>query len=104
MYGDRMRTEVKRLGRGQKKACKSEDPQANNHMRKSSCRGRSRTSTRQLAIMQIPVVNPGRPAEASRLYITFILLSPPPRREGMSAKNFITPQYKAEYRLIVICY
>lgn len=54
------------------------------------CRGRIRTSTGRLAIMQSPVVNPGLSEE--RLYTTFIPLSQPSRREGMSAKNFITPQ------------
>jgi hypothetical protein len=37
------------------------------------------------------VVNPGRPD--GRLYAAFIPLSSPSRREGMSAENFITPQY-----------
>ena len=67
------------------------------------CRGRSRTSTGQLAVVQRLVVNPGRLHSdslrnwnTSRLYATFILDSPPPRREGMSAKDFITPQYKEQ--------
>ena len=58
---------------------------------KKSCRGRGRTSTRQLASTQSLVVNPGRPD--GRLYAVFIPYSSPSRQEGMSAKNFITPQY-----------
>ena len=59
-----------------------------------SCRGRDRTSTRQLAVAQSSVVDPGRFRFApERLYAMFILLSSPPRQEGMSAKNFITPQF-----------
>ena len=56
-----------------------------------SCRGRGRTSTRQLASAQSLVVNPGRPD--GRFYAVFILCSSPSRQEGMSAKNFITPQF-----------
>ena len=60
------------------------------------CRGRDRTSTEQLAIMHgwwsTPTLLP---------YVTFILLSPPPRREGMSAKNFITPQYVVQRTITV---
>ena len=60
-----------------------------------SCRGRDRTSTRQLAIAQSSVVDPGRipVCTETRLYAMFILLSSPPRQGGMSAKNFITPQF-----------
>ena len=73
-------------------------PHKSHHMRKSNCcRGRARTSTEQLAKKQSLVVNPGRLnppfGGLRRLYFSFILLSPPPRRGGMSAKYFITPQY-----------
>ena len=62
---------------------------------KNSCRGRDRTSTRQLAAVQSSVVDPGRIpiCIGTRLYAAFILLSSHSRQEGMSAKNFITPQY-----------
>jgi len=56
-------------------------------MKIESCRGRIRTSTGQLAVAQCVVVNPSRSRQRrDRHYTMFILFSPPPRQEGMSAK------------------
>jgi len=54
----------------------------------SCCRGRIRTSTGQLAIMQTVVVNPSRPcANRKRRYITFILY-PHPRDKRACLPKF----------------
>jgi hypothetical protein len=59
------------------------------HTHEKCCRGRSRTSTGQLASTQEISGQPwsGLPTNAgtSRLYAEFFLFSPPPRQEGMSA-------------------
>ena len=63
------------------------------------CRGRTRTSTRRLAIAQCSkVVNPSRLNCLKRHYTTFIPWPSPPRQEGMSAKNSITPQSLISYQ------
>lgn len=68
----------------------------NNH--EERCRGRVRTSTGKLATGHTErtlVVNPRLSGKPDRHYPAFILGSPPPRQEGLSA-NFNTLQYKFE--------
>jgi hypothetical protein len=66
------------------------------------CRGRDRTFTRQLVVAQSSVVDPGRSSIATFAALCYIYpVSSPPRQEGMSAKNFITPQFK---ELTVCCF
>jgi hypothetical protein len=66
------------------------------------CRGRNRTSTRQLAIAQSSVVDPGRINIAINSALCCVYpVFPTPETRGHVCQNFITPQFVVQRTLTV---